>query len=108
MNFDNKLLRNAGSLENKGFEVAVTGRPIQTKDWFVELSVNAAYNKNKITDLASGYDMIATGMEVGQNEKLTYHKVECLQTHSTYGSRFTMRTDVQSWVATLTATVMVL
>ena len=75
MNFDNSLLRNTGSLENKGFEVAVTGRPIQTKDWFVELSVNAAYNKNKITELASGYDMIAAGMEAGQNAKVTYHKV---------------------------------
>ena len=50
-NFDNKLLKNAGTLENKGFEVAVTGRPIQTKDWFVELSVNAAYNKNEITEI---------------------------------------------------------
>ena len=51
-NFDNALLMNAGTLENKGFEVAITGRPIQTKDWFVELSVNAAYNKNEITELA--------------------------------------------------------
>ncbi|MDA6864868.1 TonB-dependent receptor, partial [Escherichia coli] len=51
-NFDNALLMNAGTLKNKGFEVAITGRPIQTKDWFVELSVNAAYNKNEITELA--------------------------------------------------------
>ena len=75
MNFDNKLWRNAGTLKNKGFEVAVTGRPIQTKDWFVELSVNAAYNKNKITDLASGYDMIPADMTIGQDAQVTYHKV---------------------------------
>ena len=74
-NFDNALLMNAGSLENKGFEVAVTGRPIQTKDWFVELSVNAAYNKNEITELAGGRDMIEAGMQVGQNQAVTYHKV---------------------------------
>ena len=74
-NFNNTLWKNAGTLENKGFEVAVTGRPIQTKDWFVELSVNAAYNKNKITELVDGRDMIEAGMQVGQNQAITYHKV---------------------------------
>lgn len=74
-NFDNALLMNAGTLENKGFEVAITGRPIQTKDWFVELSVNAAYNKNEITELAGGRDLMEAGMQVGQNQAITYHKV---------------------------------
>ena len=74
-NFDNALLMNAGTLENKGFEVAITGRPIQTKDWFVEVGVNAAYNKNKITELAGGRDMIEAGMQVGENQPITYHKV---------------------------------
>ena len=74
-NFDRRLWKNAGTLENKGIEVAVTGRPIQTKDWFVELSVNAAYNKNKITELAGGRDMIEAKMVVGKDSKITYHKV---------------------------------
>lgn len=74
-NFDNALLMNAGTLENKGFEVAITGRPIQTKDWFVELSVNAAYNKNEITELAGGRDLMEAGMRVGQDQAITYHKV---------------------------------
>lgn len=74
-NFDNALLMNAGTLKNKGFEVAITGRPIQTKDWFVELSVNAAYNKNEITELAGGRDLMEAGMQVGQNQAITYHKV---------------------------------
>ena len=74
-NFDNALLMNAGSLENKGFEVAITGRPVQTKDWFVEVGVNAAYNKNKITELAGGRDIMEAGMQVGENQPITYHKV---------------------------------
>ena len=74
-NFDNALLMNAGSLENKGFEVAITGRPVQTKDWFVEVGVNAAYNKSKITELAGGRDIMEAGMQVGQNQAITYHKV---------------------------------
>lgn len=108
MNFDNSLLRNTGSLENKGFEVAVTGRPIQTKDWFVELSVNVAYNKNKITELASGYDMIAAGMEAGQNAKVTYHKVGMPANSFYVWQQVYDEDDVLSWVATLTAMAMVL
>ena len=74
-NFDNALLMNAGSLENKGFEVAITGRPVQTKDWFVEVGVNAAYNKSKITELTGGRDLMEAGMQVGKNQAITYHKV---------------------------------
>ena len=73
--FDNAMLLNAGSLKNTGFEVAITGRPIQSNDWFVEISANAAYNKNKITELYGGRDMIEAGMQVGTNEAITYHKV---------------------------------
>lgn len=74
-NFDNAVMLNAGSLENKGIEVAVTGRPVQTKDWFVEVGVNAAYNDNEITELYGGRDVIEAGMQVGTNEVITYHKV---------------------------------
>ncbi len=74
-NFDNAMMVNAGELENTGIEFAVNGKIIQTKDWFVELGVNAAYNKNKITELYGGRDMIEAGMQVGQNQNVTYHKV---------------------------------
>ena len=74
-NFDNKILMNAGELENKGIELALTGRPIQTNNWFVELGVNAGYNKNEVTELYGGYDQIQAGMSVGTNEAVTYHKI---------------------------------
>ncbi len=74
-NFDNTILLNAGELENKGVEIAITGRPVQTKDWFVELSANIAYNDNEITELYGGRDVIEAGMQVGTNEMITYHKV---------------------------------
>lgn len=75
MNFDNAMLLNAGSLKNTGVEFAITGRPVQTKDWFVELSVNAAYNKNEITELYGGRDKIEAGMTVGTDQRGTYHCV---------------------------------
>ncbi len=75
MNFDNAMMLNAGSLKNTGIEVAVSGKPIQTKDWFVELGANFAYNKNKISELYGGRDMIEAGMTAGTDSKITYHKV---------------------------------
>ena len=75
MNFDNQMMLNAGSLKNTGFEIAITGRPIQNNDWTMELGVNAAYNKNKITELYGGRDMINAGLKAGTDQQLTYHKV---------------------------------
>ena len=75
MNFDNEMMLNAGSLKNKGLEIAISGKPIQTKDWFVEVGANAAYNKNEITELYGGRDMINAGLKAGTDSQLTYHKV---------------------------------
>ena len=74
-NYDNAMLLNAGELENKGIEVAISGKPIVTKDWFLELGVNAAYNKNEVKELYGGRDMIEAGLTVGMQKNLTYHKV---------------------------------
>ena len=75
MNFDNAVMLNAGSLKNTGFEIAISGKPVQTNDWFVEVGINAAYNKNKITELYGGRDMIEAGLKVGTDQMITYHKV---------------------------------
>lgn len=49
---------NVGELENKGFELSVYGTPIQTKDWIWELRTNLAWNRNKVTKLADGLDVL--------------------------------------------------
>jgi iron complex outermembrane receptor protein len=74
-NYDNAMLLNAGELQNYGVEIAITGKPIVTKDWFVELGVNAAYNNNEVKELYGGRDMIEAGLTVGMQKNLTYHKV---------------------------------
>ena len=75
MNFDNRMMLNAGSLKNTGVELAVTGRPIRTTDWMAEVGFNVAYNKNKITELYGGREMIDAGLTAGTDSRLTYHKV---------------------------------
>ncbi len=74
-NYDNAMLLNAGELQNYGIEIALTGKPIVSKDWFVELGVNAAYNNNEVKELYGGRDMIEAGLTVGMQKNLTYHKV---------------------------------
>jgi iron complex outermembrane receptor protein len=74
-NYDNQMLLNAGELQNYGIELAISGKPIVNNDWFVELGVNAAYNKNEVKELYGGRDMIEAGLKVGMQKNLTYHKV---------------------------------
>ncbi|SHG60630.1 SusC/RagA family TonB-linked outer membrane protein [Pedobacter caeni] len=46
---------NAASLENRGLEFTLSGRPIVTKDFKLNLSVNFNYNLNKVTHFNAPY-----------------------------------------------------
>lgn len=50
-NFSNFLLSNVGSLENQGFEAAITYRPVVSNDLLVEFGGTFTYNQNKITSM---------------------------------------------------------
>jgi len=64
-NFTNRILSNVGTLEVKGVEFNITGRPISTKDSFLEISFNATRNLNKITKLTNVDDPNYIGVETG-------------------------------------------
>ncbi|MVN92818.1 SusC/RagA family TonB-linked outer membrane protein [Mucilaginibacter sp. HME9299] len=49
------IVANGGSINNKGIEVSLTANPVSTKDFNWSSTINAAYNKNKITSLKSVY-----------------------------------------------------
>ncbi|MEZ3591747.1 MAG: TonB-dependent receptor [Muribaculaceae bacterium] len=51
VNTENMMNRNIGSLENNGFEVTIGAKPIVTKDFTWNTSVNFSYNDSKITKL---------------------------------------------------------
>lgn len=42
---------NVGAMENKGFEITINATPIKTKDFTWTVSLNGAWNKNKVTRL---------------------------------------------------------
>lgn len=50
----NAMLVNAGEIENKGIEIALNTRPIETKDFSWDLNINFSKNSNKVKRLASG------------------------------------------------------
>ncbi len=47
---------NIGKISNKGFELALNGTVIQTKDFTLDLAVNFAHNKTMLDRLAEGVD----------------------------------------------------
>lgn len=47
----NQYWTNGGKLENKGFEVTVSGKPVSTKDWTLEVGANVGHFDNKIKEL---------------------------------------------------------
>ena len=50
----NNYWSNGGSLENEGFEVMVSFKPVVTKDWRVEAGASIGHYKNKVTKLPDG------------------------------------------------------
>lgn len=55
------VAKNAGTMENSGIELILSGRPIETRDLSVDLSVNFAKNTNLVKSLAPGVESIFIG-----------------------------------------------
>lgn len=54
-------LRNAGKLQNKGFETTLTINPIRTEDFRWDFTWNFAKNNNKLIELAPGLNELIIG-----------------------------------------------
>jgi TonB-linked SusC/RagA family outer membrane protein len=52
------ITRNIGEVENKGFEISISATPVSTKDFHWDISFNISHNKNKVTKLPGGKDII--------------------------------------------------
>lgn len=76
-NFRNQVFSNVGSLENTGVELALTYRPIQTADWNWEITANATYNDNEITELIGdeNYYVPTGGISTGTGNTCQAHAV---------------------------------
>lgn len=66
---------NVGAMENKGFELTINANPVKTKDFNWTISVNSAWNKNKVTRLREGVDEIVGNpfsLKVGEDVQSYY------------------------------------
>lgn len=52
---------NIGELENSGIEALITGRPVQTKDFSWDVTLNFSINNNKVISLSDGIASIQIG-----------------------------------------------
>ena len=50
-NFGNKLMTNIGSIRNKGLEFSISGVPVQTNDWNVQIGFNGTFQNTLFTKL---------------------------------------------------------
>lgn len=48
-----QIQTNAGSVRNRGIEIAISGTPIRTNDFEWTIGANITYNKNEVTDLGT-------------------------------------------------------
>ena len=78
-NFGDQLLKNIGSLENYGVELAFNVKPIVTKDFIWDVTYNIGWNHNEITELEAGLqDWVWVGDKVvsrGNATKIQVNKV---------------------------------
>ncbi|WP_091953360.1 TonB-dependent receptor [Polaribacter sp. Hel1_33_78] len=56
VNFNNQLLLNIGTMQNRGVEFNLNAIPVQTENLTWNLNFNATFNENKITKLTNGND----------------------------------------------------
>ncbi|MEN9918071.1 MAG: hypothetical protein RL662_507 [Bacteroidota bacterium] len=61
-----QLLANMGKMNNKGLELAVTVKPIMTKDMDLAISVNGSYQENTLVSLSGSYNGFALDKDLEQ------------------------------------------
>ncbi len=64
-NLTNQIMTNVGNMENRGIEFTVNAKPIDSDNISWDVSVNATYNKNKITKLTATNDPSYIGVYTG-------------------------------------------
>ena len=68
-----KMYTNVGKVQNRGIEFTVTGIPIDTKDWYWDITASFARNINKVKEInGSGGDMPNDNLFIGHSINNVY------------------------------------
>jgi TonB-linked SusC/RagA family outer membrane protein len=87
-----RAVLNSGLVRNQGIEVLLTGKPIHTKDFKWNITINWAKNKNKVLELADGMD---NRQDIGYGGNATIQARVGGSTGGIYGFGFLRSPDVQ-------------
>src|SRR5690606_36989969 len=60
-----EITTNVGELENRGFEILLTGAPVVTSGFRWDVSFNFTRNRNRVVDLAEGLEEFPIGDQFG-------------------------------------------
>lgn len=60
-----RVITNAGEIENKGFELQIEGRPVQSPDFSWDVAVNYSRNNSEVIEIAEGINQILLGSSFG-------------------------------------------
>ena len=85
-NFSNELLTNVGTLENRGFELTLTARPVVSRDWNWTINYNISYNRNRITKLTFNDDPSYKGVIHGGIDGATGYNIQINAVDQPYNS----------------------
>ncbi len=77
-----KVNKNVGTMENKGFEIVVSGKPVSTSDFSWDVNINFTSIKNELTSL--GQDTFLLGGNYAPG--LTQESPFCLKVGESMGS----------------------
>ena len=62
-----EMTTNVGKVQNKGIEFTLTGIPVDTKDWYWDITASFARNINKVKNInGSGNDLPNDGLFIGE------------------------------------------
>ncbi len=87
-------MMNAGNIENKGFEIMLNARPIQTKSFAWDVSVNWSKNINTIVDILESEGVTQYGLKTFEDFQILAVAGE--KYGSIYGSTFKRVDDASS------------
>lgn len=60
-----RVITNAGEIENRGFELQIEGRPVQSGDFAWDVAVNYSRNQSEVIEIAEGINQILLGSSFG-------------------------------------------
>lgn len=69
------VMANVGNINNKGFEIDLTTRNIDKKNFYWTTSFNIGYNQSTVTDLGGNDNVVMYYLGDNVNQNLTYLKI---------------------------------